>query len=982
MTVIMGSGKKDSWTLSPTVRVAGKVLLVTAGYYLGGLIGLQLRLPPFGISIIWPPNAILLAALMLIPVRMWWCYLLALLPAHINLVTNFQPADVPIATMFGQFAGNVFQAVAGALAVRPFVGVPPRLDTLRRMAGFMLLAAVAAPALASMLAAFLFLLTGWAEDFWLAWRMRFLTNVFATLTITPLILLTVAQGTPILRNVSARRFAEFGLLVVGLGAVGVSVFGLEYAGPESYPALLYAPLPLLLWAATRFSLRWLSVALLVIALLSLVNAANGRGPFVTNSAEENVTQLQVFLVVISLPLIFLNTVLQERRRAVTALQQSEAEARTQLAQLSAIYGAAPIGLAFMDTELRFVSINDYLAEANRLPATAHIGRTLREVLGKLSDEIEPLYRQVIRTGQPISDVEMNRRGTEGVGSGRVWLASYHPVTNDHGAVFGVSTVVQDITARKQAEEALQNIAAGVSATIGETFFRSLAKHISQALQVEYTFVCELLDGGCRARTIVSYIEGKEVDNIQYDLVDTPCEQVLRHGVYGCPQGVKIAFSQDVLLQNMDVEGYLGVCLRDSGGKPLGLLAVMSRKPMIKMEATQTMLSIFAARAAAELERKQAEDRLRLREQDLRMSEERYREVVESQTDLVCRYLADGTLTFVNEAYCRFFGQPRGKMIGRKFTEFIPENTRAAAMEFVAMLGEERRPLDVEHEVILPDGSIGWHHWVDYAIVGPDGEVIEFQGIGRDITDRKRAEEANQKLAHASRLAMVGELAAIVAHELIQPLSAILSNAASAELILRKSKPLPVKELRAIVADIRHDNQRASESIRRMRTLLRKQQLELQPLDLNEVIADALHMVGGDALRRRVQIKTEWAPELPLVRGDRVHLQQVVLNLMLNGLDAMDGTPEPERRLRVWVGKNGNGTVEVAISDAGRGIPSDRLPRIFESFYTTKKDGMGLGLSIAKSIIEAHMGRIWAENNPKGGATFYFTVPVDEAAAPP
>jgi signal transduction histidine kinase len=158
-------------------------------------------------------------------------------------------------------------------------------------------------------------------------------------------------------------------------------------------------------------------------------------------------------------------------------------------------------------------------------------------------------------------------------------------------------------------------------------------------------------------------------------------------------------------------------------------------------------------------------------------------------------------------------------------------------------------------------------------------------------------------------------------------------------------------------------------------------LELQPLDLNEVIADALHMVGGDAIRRRVQIKTEWAPELPLVRGDRVHLQQVVLNLMLNGLDAMDGTPESERCLAVRVGKNGGETVEVAISDAGRGIPLERLSRIFESFYTTKKDGMGLGLSIAKSIIDAHMGRIWAENNPKGGATFFFTVPVDEAAVP-
>jgi len=524
----------------------------------------------------------------------------------------------------------------------------------------------------------------------------------------------------------------------------------------------------------------------------------------------------------------------------------------------------------------------------------------------------------------------------------------------------------------------------VAAKIGETFFRSLAEHISRALQVEYTFVCEVLEGNSRARTIASHFDGGEINSIEYDLVDTPCEQVLRHGMYACPRDVKVAFPRDLLLQVMEVEGYLGICLKDSAGRALGLMAVMTRKPLLDMESTQATLSIFAVRAAAELERKQAEDRLRSREQDLRMSEERYREVVESQTDLVCRYLADGTLTFANEAYCRFFGYPREKMIGRKFLEFIPENVRASAAASIERLKKERLPLEGEHEVIRPDGSVAWQHWLDYAIIGPDGEAIEFQGIGRDITDRKRAEEANHKLVHASRLAMVGELAAIVAHELSQPLSAMLNNAASAELILRQSIGPELNELREIVADIREDNQRASASIRRLRTLLRKQQIELQPLDVNDVIADALHMVNGEAVRRRIQVKAECDADLPLVRGDRLHLQQVLLNLILNGMDAMDATLKPERHLRIHVARSGNGTIEVAVRDAGQGIPPDMLPHIFQSFYTTKREGMGLGLSIAKSIIEAHLGRIWAENNSTGGATFYFTLPVDHeaTAAPP
>jgi integral membrane sensor domain MASE1 len=192
--------------------LAGSILLVAAGYYLGGLIGLQLKLPPLGCSIIWPPNAVLLAALMLIPTRRWWLYLLALLPAHLHLVAYFQP-EAPLPAMFGQFAGNAGQAVLGALAVRPFLGAPPRLDTLRRMTWFILLAGILAPALGSVVAASWFLFTGWVDNFWITWRMRFLTNAFATLTITPLILLTITGKMPVLRNVPRRRVVELTLLV-------------------------------------------------------------------------------------------------------------------------------------------------------------------------------------------------------------------------------------------------------------------------------------------------------------------------------------------------------------------------------------------------------------------------------------------------------------------------------------------------------------------------------------------------------------------------------------------------------------------------------------------------------------------------------------------------------------------------------------------------------------------------------------------------
>ena len=676
----------------------------------------------------------------------------------------------------------------------------------------------------------------------------------------------------------------------------------------------------------------------------------------------------------------LATVLQERRRAVAALAQSEREARSQLAQLSAIYGAAPTGLAFIDTEFRYVSINDYLAELNQLPAAAHIGRTLRQVLGdNTANQIEPLYREVIKTGQPVVNREI-RIPSAGLKAPEVRLVSYHPVKNARGDVMGVSAVIQEITARKRSEETLRNIAAGVSAKTGETFFQSLAEHISGALQVEYTYVCEVTEGGRSARTIASYVNGTAAKNVDYELAGTPCEQVLRLGMAAYPQGVQESFPEDGMLREIGAVGYLGVCLKDSAGKALGLMAVLSHKPMVNFEATQSMLSIFAARASAELERKQAEDRLRARERELRMSEQRYREVVESQTDLVCRYKPDGTLTFANGAYCRFFGYPREKIIGRKFFDFVPEGNRATAIEYVAMLNKERRPLTVEHEVILPDGNVGWQHWADYPVVGPDGEVTEFQGIGRDITDRKRAEEANLKLAHATRLAMVGELTAMVVHELSQPLSAMQCNARAGELMLENPNPPPLEVLRQILEEIQRDNRRASQSVRRMRTLLRARKLELTSLDLTELVAEVLQIASREAARRRVQIKIEGDSDCSPVKGDRVHLQQVLLNLILNGMDAMANTPESKRNLLIRMSENGNG-VEVAISDAGQGIPLDRLPHIFDAFFTTKEEGLGLGLSISKWIIEAHRGRIRAENNPNGGATFHFTLPPNNVHAP-
>jgi C4-dicarboxylate-specific signal transduction histidine kinase len=221
---------------------------------------------------------------------------------------------------------------------------------------------------------------------------------------------------------------------------------------------------------------------------------------------------------------------------------------------------------------------------------------------------------------------------------------------------------------------------------------------------------------------------------------------------------------------------------------------------------------------------------------------------------------------------------------------------------------------------------------------------------------------------------MGQLTSALAHELNQPLGAILRNTEAAEIFLQNESP-NMEEIRAILKDIRKDNQRAGNVIERMRTLLKRSSLQLKPLDMGELLMETVTLVRSDARVRQVNISLHIQRKLPAVQGDRVHLQQVLLNLILNGMDAMAALPKAERSLIVLAEVTMDGNVEVAINDCGTGISKDNLGRIFEPFFTTKLKGMGMGLAISRTIIEAHAGKIQAENNAQRGATFKFTLPL-------
>ena len=542
------------WQFSPRATWAAPALLVAVGYYLAARIGFAFTLQPYPISTLWPPNALLLAALLLAPTRAWWWLLAAALPAH--LLVELQ-SGVPVVMVLGWYISNCSEALIGAGLVRAFVPWPLRLDSLRNAGIFLFGGALAGPLVSSFLDAALVSLIGWGErGYWDLVGTRIFSNTLAALTVAPLILTLASIEIPRLRAARTVRFAEAAALFAGLAATCLVVFDLPQFSNHTAPALFYAPLPFLVWAALRFGPAGTASAIAVMVVATIFGTVNGLGPFAGSTPQETAREMQLFLSAVAVPMLLLAVVLHDRAR-----------------------------------------------------------------------------------------VELDAR-----------------------------------------EQRLQ-------------------------------------------------------------------------------------------------------------------------------------------------------------------------------------------------------------------------------------------------------------------------------------------------LTHLSRVAMLGELSGGIAHELNQPLTAILSNAQAAQhLIANKSADPEI--LVEILRDIIAADQRAGEVIRRLRTLFKRGETQFQPLDANELVHEVLSIVHGDLVTRSVEVVPELAAALPKVQGDRVELEQVMLNLVMNACDAMAGLPPEQRRIRVRtraVDVEG-GAVQVSFGDCGPGFTPEQYAKLFEPFYTTKPRGLGLGLSISRAIIRAHHGRLWGSSTPGAGAAFHFVLP--------
>lgn len=251
-----------------------------------------------------------------------------------------------------------------------------------------------------------------------------------------------------------------------------------------------------------------------------------------------------------------------------------------------------------------------------------------------------------------------------------------------------------------------------------------------------------------------------------------------------------------------------------------------------------------------------------------------------------------------------------------------------------------------------------------------------------VSKRKRAEEVLRQtradLAHIQRVTTMGELAASISHEVMQPLGAVITNAQTA-LRWLGTQPPDLDEVRQALGRAVNDGRRAAEIIGRIRTLIKKEPLRKDALDVNEAIVEVIALTRGEVMKNNVSVQTQLAEGLPLIQGDRVQLQQVILNLIINAVEAMSGVSEGSRELLIGTGKDASGSVLVAVQDSGPGLNPESFERLFDSFYTTKPGGMGMGLSICRSIVEAHGGRIWATPNAGPGITMQFTLPINDQA---
>jgi PAS domain S-box-containing protein len=366
---------------------------------------------------------------------------------------------------------------------------------------------------------------------------------------------------------------------------------------------------------------------------------------------------------------------------------------------------------------------------------------------------------------------------------------------------------------------------------------------------------------------------------------------------------------------------------------------------------------------------------------LRLSEENYRSIFENALEGIARTSFDGRLLSANPAFARMFGYASPEAMIAEPTDvreqlWVNPHARDAVL---STLLRDGAIVGAEAELSRRDGGRIWVSFSSRMARDGAGEPVFIETFLTEITERKRAEEAldhtRTELARVARVTTLGNLTASIAHEVNQPLAAVTANASACLLWLTSDTP-DLGEARQAVERIVNDSRRAGDVIHRIRALVEKSPQRRDWLSVNDVITEVVALTRSEANRNRVLLQTELCDDLPSVKGDRIQLQQVILNLIMNAIEAMSAVGEGPREVLASSARDGSQAVLVAVRDSGKGLDPEQLDRVFDALYTTKPTGMGMGLAISRTIVKAHGGRLWATANAPRGAVFQFALPVE------
>jgi PAS domain S-box-containing protein len=937
-------------------------------------------------SVLWPPNAILTVTLLLTPPRRWWI-LLAALPAHVLIQLG---AGRPATLIALLFVTNCSEALIAASGVHRFSDAPGRFDTLRRITVFIVAAGLAAPFLSSFAdAAAVSLVRG--ESYWLVWRTRFFSNVLTELTLVPALVTAITAGPAWIRTASAQRWLEAACLGATLIFVGIMAFGLS-PGLDALPipgspyTRLALVLPLFLWAAVRFGPGGASLSLLTVVAMAIWAGTHGHGLFTTAPPAQAVLGLQVFLSVVAIPFMCLAGVIEEHRQIRDALAQ-RLRFETLLSDLSAMFTVGVPATVDRDIERGLRRIVEDLdidrATLGMFSSSSHEVRVThswaREGVPPLRDMIRgtqaPWIVAQLRRGDVVClarpedlppEASVDRQSLERFATRSVAVV---PLV-DRGVAIGGLSVATLRAPRLWPDELVPRLrlladifASAIERRDAERAVRESEERFRR--MADSTPVMVWLSGPDGRR---SYVNQRWLDftgrSLDQELGDSWITRV--HPEDQAEVGRTLAaalaegrpFTAEYRLARRDHEYRWildhGAPRRADDGALLGYVG--------------SAVDVTQLRAAQQA----------LLETDLLRSA-----IFGSLYGHVAALDKHGRIIAVNQAWVRFAvengGDPARVSIGASYVDVCRDAVDTGDPDAPRILEAVRTvlaggaPRQVEYATRVPGGE-RWYEMTVEPLRRPEGGALVTH---LDVTRRRQAEEEAQRqrdeLAHVLRTTTLGELAASLAHEINQPLAAIVANAQATRRLLdagRASRPGVVETLNDIVDDAK----RASQVIRRLRALFRKEHLERRPVDLNEVVEDAMGVLQHDAARKRITVRCALARGLDSVRGDPVQLQQVLLNVLVNACEAIAAGEDGPREVLIETAALPPGGVALSIRDTGIGVKDGDLDRIFEHFVSTKVEGLGMGLAISRSIVQAHGGRIWATANPDRGLTLHVELP--------